>query len=81
MAQSRLHAIAESLQDRDYLEGRFAAGDLLMVSILRFLRHTSMVADRPVLAAYQARCEARPAFKRALAKQLLHFETNAPIAA
>ena len=55
--------------------------DLLMVSILRFLRHTSMVADRPVLAAYQARCEARPAFRRALAAQLAHFEKNAPVAA
>jgi glutathione S-transferase len=52
-----------------------------MVSVLRFLRHTSMVADRPVLAAYQARCEARPAFKRALAAQLVHFEKNTPIAA
>ena len=36
---------------------------------------------RPVLAAYQARCEARPALKRALAAQLAHFEKNAPIAA
>ena len=81
MAQSRLDAVAASLAGRDYLEGKFTAGDLLMVSVLRFLRHTSMVADRPVLAAYQARCEARPAFKRALAAQLVHFEKNAPIAA
>ncbi len=81
MAQSRLHAIAESLQDRDYLEGRFTAGDLLMVSVLRILRHTSLVANMPVLAAYQARCEARPAFRRALAAQLAHFEKNAPMAA
>ena len=81
MAQSRLDAVTASLSGRDYLEGRFTAGDLLMVSVLRFLRHTSMVADRPVLAAYQARCEARPAFKRALAAQLAHFEKNAPIAA
>jgi glutathione S-transferase len=81
MAQSRIDAVAARLAGRDYLEGRFTAGDLLMVSILRFLRHTSMVADRPVLAAYQARCEARPAFKRALATQLTHFETNAPMAA
>jgi glutathione S-transferase len=81
MAQARLDAVATALGDRDYLEGRFTAGDLLMVSVLRFLRHTSLVKDRPVLAAYQARCEARPAFKRALAAQLQHFEKNAPIAA
>ena len=81
LALSRLHAVASSLEGRDYLEGRFTAGDLLMVSVLRFLRHTTMIRDIPVLAAYQARCEARPAFKRALAAQLSHFEKNAPIAA
>jgi glutathione S-transferase len=81
MAQSRLDAVAASLQGRDYLEGRFTAGDLLMVTVLQILRHTSLVKDMPVLAAYQARCEARPAFQRALAAQLAHFERNAPIAA
>jgi glutathione S-transferase len=81
MAQTRLDEIAASLEGRDYLEGSFTAGDLLMVSVLRLLRHTSLVADMPVLAAYQARCEARPAFRRALAAQLVHFEENTPIAA
>lgn len=81
MAQSRLNAVAASLEGRDYLEGRFTAGDLLMVSVLRILRHTTLVVDMPVLAAYQARCEARPTFKRALAAQLAHFERNAPVAA
>jgi glutathione S-transferase len=39
------------------------------------------VKENTVLAAYQARCEARPAFKRALAAQLAHFERNRPVAA
>jgi glutathione S-transferase len=81
LAQSRLDGLAASLQGRDYLEGEFTAGDLLMVSVLRFLRHTSMVKDMPVLAEYVARCEARPTFQRALAAQLSHFEANAPKAA
>ena len=81
MAQSRLDGVAASLKDRDYLEGEFTAGDLVMTSVLRFLRHTTMVSDMPVLAAYQARCEARPAFKRALAAQLAPFERYAPAAA
>jgi glutathione S-transferase len=81
MAVSRLDAIATSLEGREYLEGRFTAGDLLMVSVLRNLRHTTLVKDNAVLAAYQARCEARPAFKRALAAQLAHFEQYAPAAA
>ncbi len=39
-AQSRLDGIAASLAGRDYLEGEFTAGDLLMVTVLRILRHT-----------------------------------------
>jgi glutathione S-transferase len=81
MAQARLNGVAASLEGRDYLEGEFTAGDLLMVSVLRFLRHTSLVNDMPVLAAYVARCEARPAFRRALVAQMTHFEKNAPKAA
>jgi len=81
MAQSRLDGVAASLENRDYLEGEFTAGDLVMTTVLRLLRHTTMVSDMPVLAAYQARCEARPAFKRALAAQLAPFEKYAPVAA
>lgn len=81
IALSRLNDVAASLEGRDFLEHRFTAGDLLMVTVLQLLRHTSLVVDIPVLAAYQVRCEARPAFKRALAAQLAHFEKNAPKAA
>jgi glutathione S-transferase len=80
MARQRLDAVAAALGDRDYLEGGFSAADLLMVSVLRILRHTRMVADDPVLSAYQARCEARPAFRRALAAQLAPFARYAPAA-
>jgi glutathione S-transferase len=78
MAQTRLEQLAAALGDREYLEGEFTAGDLMMVSVLRFLRHTELVKNMPVLAAYQARGEARPAFQRALAAQLAHFAKNAP---
>jgi glutathione S-transferase len=81
MAQARLNAVAATLADREYLEKEFSAADLLMTTVLRFLRHTTVVSDIPVLAAYQARCEARPAFKRALAAQLAPFERYAPVAA
>ena len=43
----------------------FTAGDLMMSAVLRILRHTDLLADFPSLAAYRARCEARPAFERA----------------
>jgi len=75
---SRLDSVAAFLADKDYLEGGFSAADLLMTTVLRVLRDTDKVASRPVLAAYQRRCEGRPAFAKALADQLAAFAQNAP---
>ena len=72
--RKRLGDLAATLGERAYLDGRFTVGDLMMVSVLRIPRHTGLVAEYPVLAAYQARCEARPAFQRALAAQLAGFQ-------
>jgi glutathione S-transferase len=69
----RLRELAACLGDRAHLEERFTAGDLMMTTVLRILRHTQLVAAEPLLAAYQARCEARPAFQRALQEQLADF--------
>ena len=47
------------LADRAFLEDRFTtAGDLMMASVLRSLRHTDLVEGHPTLSAYLARCEA-----------------------
>jgi glutathione S-transferase len=81
MIGGRLDRLSASLGDREWLEDRFTAGDLLMVSVLRILDHTNLVASRPALAAYKARGEARPAFARALAAQLADFVDDAPAAA
>ncbi len=75
--QKRLAALEDWLGGRDYLEDRFTAGDLLMTTVLRILRHTDIVSERPALKAYQARCEARPAFKRAMADHLRPFAASA----
>ena len=75
--QKRLQDLAAWLGDRNYLEGRFTAADLLMTTVLRILRHTDMVAQIPVLENYRLRCEARPAFQRALAAQMAVFERSA----
>ena len=72
--RAKLACVSDWLGDRDWLEDRFTAGDLMMTTVLRGLRHTDLVAERPNLARYQARCEARPAFQRALAAQLMAFE-------
>lgn len=72
--QLRLKELAACLGDKDYLEGRFTVGDLMMASVLRILGDTDFVTAEPRLAAYQARCLDRPAFQRALAAQLGDFE-------
>jgi len=69
----RLDELAQWLGERDYLEDRFTVGDLMMTTVLRILRDTSLVSDRPALQAYQSRCEARPAFRKALADHLRPF--------
>jgi glutathione S-transferase len=74
----RLASLSERLAEHDYLEERFTAADLLMTSVLRILRRTDMVAQMPVLEAYRLRCEARPAFQKALADQMANFAANAP---
>ena len=71
--KKRLAELAARLGERDYLEGRFTAGDLMMATVLRILRHTDLVAAEPRLKAYLARCEARPAFQRALRDQMAAF--------
>ena len=80
-AQTRLAALSDWLAGRDYLEGRFTVADLLMTTVLRIPRHTDLIAQMSVLEAYRLRCEARPAFKKALAAQLADFTEKAPAVA
>jgi glutathione S-transferase len=75
--QKRLQDLATALGERSYLEDRFTAADLLMTTVLRLLRHTDIVAGIPALENYRLRCEARPAFQRALAAQMAVFARNA----
>ncbi|NHZ92110.1 glutathione S-transferase family protein [Massilia sp. CCM 8733] len=70
----RLDQLAAWLGERDYLDGAFSAGDLMMTTVLRLLRHTAIIDGYPTLKAYQARCEARPAFRKALRDQMAVFE-------
>jgi glutathione S-transferase len=79
LAQSRLNALTDRLDGRDYLEDRFTAADLLMTTVLRIPRHCDLIAQYPVLDKYRLRCEARPAFKKALAAQMADFNEPATI--
>ena len=75
LAQSRLASLSDWMEDRNYLEdNRFTVADLLMTTVLRIPRHCDLIAHYPTLDAYRLRCEARPAFKRALDAQIADFQ-------
>ena len=74
----RLGLLSEALGGQEWFEDRFSIGNLMMVSVLRNLRHTDLVARHANLAELVKRGEARPAFQRALADQLAVFAENAP---
>ncbi|MCC2611928.1 glutathione S-transferase family protein [Neorhizobium sp. Rsf11] len=71
--RKRLSGLSTRLGDADWLDGAFSAGDLLMVTVLRRLQGSGMLEEYPNLAAYVARGEARPAYKRAFDAQLAVF--------
>jgi len=73
--RDRLAPLSARLGDAEWLDGDFSAGDLMMVSVLLRLRPSGILDEFPVLAAYVARGEARPAYQRAFAAQLA---INAP---
>ena len=69
----RLGELSRRLGDADWLDGAFSAGDLMMVTVLRRLNASGLLEEYPDIAAYVARGEARPAFRRAFDAQLAVF--------
>lgn len=68
--RERLRKLSDRFGDSEWLDGDFSAADLVMVSVLQRLKPSGMLGEFPILAAYVARAEERPAFKRAFADQL-----------
>ncbi|RWB59589.1 glutathione S-transferase family protein [Mesorhizobium sp.] len=68
--RKRLSELSRHLGDADWLDSAFSAGDLVMVGVLRRLNRSGLLGEFPNLAAYVARAEARPAFRRAFDAQL-----------
>ena len=71
--RDRLGELSSRLGDSDWLDGAFSAGDLMMVAVLRRLGGSGLLDEYPNLAAYVARGEARPAFRRAFDAQYAVF--------
>jgi len=78
MVRSRLEILAAQFAHREYLAGEFSVADIMMIMVLRALRHTTLVTDIPALGAYRDRCEARPAFQRSLAAQMQEYARHTP---
>jgi glutathione S-transferase len=74
--RGRLSQLSARLGDGEWLDGAFSAADIIMVHVLRRLEGTGLLEEYPTLAAYIARAEARPAYKRAFAAQLAVWEAN-----
>jgi glutathione S-transferase len=72
--RARLAQLSARLGDADWLDGAFSAGDLMMVSVLLRLKVSGILGEYPKLAAYVARGEARPAYRRAFDAQLAVYE-------
>ena len=73
LCKQKLKRVDDALAGKDWLAGSFSVADIAMVTVLNVLRHTDLVAEYPALAAYKARAEARPAYKRALDAQYADF--------
>lgn len=71
--RTRLGQLSARLREADWLEDTFSAGDLLMVSVLMRLAWSDILDDYPNLAAYLARGQARPAYRRAFEAQRAVF--------
>jgi glutathione S-transferase len=68
--RNRLGQLSTRLGEADWLDGAFSAGDLMMVSVLLRLKSSGILGEYPNLAAYVARGESRPSYKRAFDAQL-----------
>jgi glutathione S-transferase len=75
----RLRELSAAMQGRVYLAGeRFTAADLMMTTVLNQLRETDLIAKEPIIADWHRRCTERPAYKKALADQVVVFKEYAP---
>lgn len=73
----RLKALNQWLEGREFLEDQFSVGDIMMTIMLRNLE-PELLSDFPNVARLLKKCEARPAFQKALASQMKTFADFKP---
>ena len=67
--RARFRQLSARLGEAEWLDGTFSAGDLMMASVLLRARSSGLLDEHANLAAYVARAEARPAYRRAFEAQ------------
>ena len=68
-AMGKLANLERELAKRPYILGEeFSAPDILMATVLRLVQQTDHIDRAPNVAAYLARCEARPAWQKICAE-------------
>ena len=72
--RARLDALEPLLADRAWIAGDFSAADIIMADVLRVIDAEGQLTAHPALAAYVARATARPAFGRAMADHMAHWQ-------
>lgn len=76
--RTRFRQLSDYLGDREWLDGEFSAGDLLMITVVRRAERSGIIEEFPNLAAYIERGKDRPAYLRAFQAQLDVFESTQP---
>lgn len=71
---AKLGAMETVLNGRDWLAGSFTIADILMADVLRLVADKGGLEGFPALQAYVARATARPAFRKAHADQMAHWQ-------
>ncbi|MCR9196440.1 MAG: glutathione S-transferase family protein [Hyphomonas sp.] len=72
--QGRLDHMEAVLADREWLVGPFSIADIAMSDVLRQLQDYGVFSERLACRDYVKRATARPAFNKAYADQIAHFE-------
>lgn len=75
LLDQRLTQLEAEMKGREWIAGdAFSGADILMADVLRIVQAEGGLEKHPGLAAYVARATARPAFRKAHADQIAHFE-------
>jgi glutathione S-transferase len=70
----KLDALEKLMVDRDWIAGAFSTADIMMVDVLRIPEAEDQLSSYPALTDYVARATARPAFRKAMADHMAHWQ-------